>query len=377
VNIEATDLTDEVSPAVASGGRLVRQWTDLNHDFIPQGDPLNPLPNGELGPSTNRNFGNPVFALRHDPRFDSGWDVRAYNWETSVGIQHELLPRVSVTADYVRRWYGNFSVVDNSLVSPGDYDPYCIAAPVDARLPGGGGQRICGLYDITPSKVGLVSNVRTLASNFGNQYEHWQGGNLTMVARLQHGVLLQGGLNTGKTITDNCDIVSKHPELLGAGVPLQYCHQEQPLLTQAKFLASYTLPWQVQISGTFQTIPGNTTSSSVPTFGVAANYVATNTIVAPSLGRNLAAGPNATVTVNVITPGTLLSDRMNQLDLRVARTVSIGRTRIKGMIDAYNVLNGNAVLGWNNTYGLTGASWFVPTTINQGRLIKFAAQIDY
>jgi hypothetical protein len=82
VNIEATDLTDEVSPAVASGARLVRSWSDTvpcgnpagpasgNCDpayYIPQGDPLNPAPNGELGPSTNQNFGNPVFALHHDP----------------------------------------------------------------------------------------------------------------------------------------------------------------------------------------------------------------------------------------------------------------------------------------------------------------------
>ena len=98
VNIEATDLTDEVSPAVASGARLVRAWTDLNGDYMPDGNPLNPSPNGELGPSTNQNFGNPVFALRHDPKFDRGWNVRAYNWETSAGIQHELLPRVSINA---------------------------------------------------------------------------------------------------------------------------------------------------------------------------------------------------------------------------------------------------------------------------------------
>jgi hypothetical protein len=172
-------------------------------------------------------------------------------------------------------------------------------------------------------------------------------------------------------------VVTNHPELLGAGVTLQYCHQEQPLLTQAKFLASYSLPWQLQISGTFQTIPGITTSSTAPTFGVAANYVATNAVVRPSLGRNLAAGANATVTVNVITPGTLLSDRVNQLDVRLSHVFVAGRARIRGMVDVYNVLNGSPVLGWNNTYGLTGASWFVPTTINQGRLVKFGAQLTF
>ena len=34
-------------------------------------------------------------------------------------------------------------------------------APVDARLPGGGGNQICGLYDVTPTLFGQVNNVVT------------------------------------------------------------------------------------------------------------------------------------------------------------------------------------------------------------------------
>jgi uncharacterized protein (DUF736 family) len=36
---------------------------------------------------------------------------------------------------------------------------------------------------------------------------------------------------------------------------------------------------------------------------VQALYVATNAEIVPSLGRNLAAGPNGTVVVNVVEPG--------------------------------------------------------------------------
>ena len=41
-----------VSGAVAALGNDARRWTDVNGDFIPDGDPTNPLAQPELGPST-------------------------------------------------------------------------------------------------------------------------------------------------------------------------------------------------------------------------------------------------------------------------------------------------------------------------------------
>jgi hypothetical protein len=105
--------------------------------------------------------------------------------------------------------------------------------------------------------------------------------------------------------------------------------------------------------------------------------VATNAEIAPSLGRNLAAGATATTTVQLIPPGQVYGPRVNQVDLRVSRQFQAGRTRIKGLLDIYNVGNVNTVLVWNNTYGRDGAAWQRPTLIISGRIFKIGGQIDF
>jgi hypothetical protein len=367
--------TRGIEPADSATGTLTRAWVDSNGDFIPLGNPLNPLPNGELtGPSPNMNWGKPVVTTRFDPGWANGWNRRDYNWETSAGIQQELMSGVSLNASYFRRWYGNFPVINNTALAPSDYSPYCITGPLNSRLPGGGGQQICGLFDLQPAYVGLVNNVETLASNFGIQFEHWQGVDLTINARMRTGIILQGGVDTGKTVTDNCDVAGK------ISPPTLYlCHAEQPLLTQLKLAGSYTLPAQVQIAATLRSSSGIVPSGVAggADFGVQANYVATNAVIRPSLGRNLSSGPNGTVTVNLVQPGVMTLPRVDELDVRFARTFTIGRVRLKGLLDLDNILNANPILTENYTYGATGTSWLVPQSIMLGRLLTFGTQLDF
>ena len=89
-----------------------------------------------------------------------------------------------------------------------------------------------------------------------------------------------------------------------------YCHVAFGVLTQFRGLSSYIVPKaDVQLSATFQSKPGAL---------LAANYAVPNSAVAPSLGRNLS-GNAPNVTVNLVAPGTMYGDRINQLDLRVAK----------------------------------------------------------
>jgi hypothetical protein len=377
VQAVGVELTQAIDPVTTSGSLLTRTWVDANHDFIPQGDPLNPVANGELGPSPNNNFGKAVTTLNYDPAFAKGFDVRPYQWEFTAGIEHEIIPKVSVNAAYFRRIYGNFTVTDNLPVAASDYNPFCITAPKDSRLPGGGGQQICGLLDLNPSKLGQLNQVTTEASNYGKEIEHWQGLDLSVNMRLPKTILLQGGLSTGKTLTDNCAVINQVPEFgttnssisaITGALSVPYCHQETPFLTQVKLQGSYTLPWSVQVAATFQSLPGQQEL---------ATYVASNALIAPSLGRNLSAGATATASVNLIAPGTVFGPRVNQVDARFSRAFSYRALKVKGLVDLYNLTNNNVVLLWNNTYGTTGSSWLVPSQILGGRMLKLGAQVDF
>jgi hypothetical protein len=340
---------------------VTRPWTDPNGDFIIQGDPLNPAVNLELGASNNLAFGQPRVAQNFDQDYADGFGTRRFNWESSLSISQELMPRVALNAAYYRRWYGNFEVTDNLLVGPENYSSFCVTAPSDTRLPGGGAYPICGLRDVNPDRRGQTDALITSSSRFGDQIEHWNGLDVTIDARLAS-ARLQGGVSTGKTITDNCEILERLPEVGPLTVP--YCHAETPFLTQLKLGGSYTLPLDIQFSGTVQSFKSNAISAS-GTF--------TNAQIQPSLGRVLTSG--VTAAIQLIEPGTIYNPRYTQL--RFAKTFTFGRTRVKGMVDFYNALNDNTVLDVNSAYGTTGSSWLVPTQIPLARFIKLGMQIDF
>ena len=94
----------------------------------------------------------------------------------------------------------------------------------------------------------------------------------------------------------------------------------------------------------------------------------------PSLGRDLSAG---NVTVNLIAPTTLYSDRRNNIDLRIAKIIRYGRTRTQIGLDVYNLTNTDVVTGFNQTFSPTSTTWLTPTDIQPARYVKISAQFDF
>jgi hypothetical protein len=360
-----------------------RAWNDDNRNYVPDCTLLDPVANGECGPISATDFGKTRPGTRYDPDVLRGFGVRNYNWQFATGVQHELLPSVSLNVTYNRRAYGNFQVLDNQATTPEDFDPYCITAPVDARLPGGGANQICGLYDIKPAKFGQVNNLVTDAKHYGKIIDVYNGVDVTVNARLPRGATVQGGFSTGREQFDNCDVVGKidnpaanlptslsahlAPNLSGMASPsARFCNVAPLFLTQVKLLGVYPLPWWgLQTSATVQSIPGPE---------ITALYVAPNALIAPSLGRNLAAGVAGTASVQLIEPGTQFEKRLNQVDFRVSKFINMGGTRIQAIVDVYNLFNASSILGLNTRYG---PSWLRPTAILPARFLKFGLQMEF
>lgn len=388
-NTNPTLRMPQTTPVFGTPG-VRRAWTDANGNFIPDCDLLNPAAQdlrangGDLcGVISNVNFGQNVLTNSFDRRLLSGWGIRPSDWKLALSIQQQVGKRSSVDVTYIRRWFRGFTVADNLSLQPPDLTPFSILAPLDARLPGGGGYMVRGLYDVIPEKAGQVNNFIADSRAYGRWYQYFNGLDVTVQARVGDSLTFVGGTSTGQTVADNCAVRAGLPELattttgtsgFGAGLAgsavtpaSPYCHVAFGVLTQVRGLSSYVVPKiQVQLAAAFQSKPGPL---------LAANYAAPNSVVAPSLGRDLSANAPS-VTVNLIPPGSLRGDRIHQLDLRVAKALRYGGSRAVVGLDIYNVLNSNVVLTYNNTF-VPGGPWLQPLTVLTPRLFKITFELDW
>jgi hypothetical protein len=393
--------TQAVSPAVAVVSSTTRQWNDQlfaagdprNGNYVPDCDLNNLQLNGECGAVLNlSNFGQPNPATRWADAARQGWGVREFNYQTSVALQHELLPGFGFNVAYHRTDWRNQQAVVNNAVSPSDFTTFCVTAPTDSRLGTVSGSQVCGLYDVRPALAGVVNNERVRAQDIagrnGIPQEIYNGVDIALNARVGRGGTVMGGMAVGRTDFDYC-WQNSLPNVQQLGTPVglprtdSYCRIQSGwwdgVGSQIKLQAVYPLPHEFIISGTYKNLPG------IP---IQADFVVPNVAVVPSLGRDLSAcrgltGAACTATTTaMIVPvafnqGDVSSpkkdDRLNQVDLRLTRTFSIGRYRLQGGAELYNVFNSRPAQGIVTTYG---TSWLLPAAILGGRLFKFNVQID-
>jgi hypothetical protein len=229
------------------------------------------------------------------------------------------------------------------------------------------------------SKFGQTSNNITLADDIGDQYQKYNGVLFNVSARLGAGVQFQGGINSGKTVNDNCAVRAAVPELttvagvspaVNPGNP--YCHADPGFITKATALGSYTVPKiDVSIAGTFRSDQGGV---------LGATWNAPVALVSAALGRP-ANVVGTTVPISLVAPGQVWGDRVNAFDLRFAKILRFGRMRYNLGVDIINVTNSNAILTYNQNFNpavTTGSqAWLAPQSVLTPRFFKLGAQIDF
>ena len=396
VETTLSGLVSNINPFTTSVNSVRRSWNDNNTDFVLDCDLANFSENGECGPISDNNFGQlRPGATTYDDAITQGFGTRNYTWDMSTEVVHEITTGVSLTAGYYRNWAGNWRANDNVLVSPADFDPYCVTAPTDSRLPGGGGYEVCGLYDVNPAKFGQALTVVTDAEQFiggasgvtcveqrTSSGRSPSGGKncgtsdfigISIDTRFTNGAQFGGGFDTGVTKINSCFVIDSPQHLLNCDVEIPYRAHHN-----FKLFGSYPLPYDISVSGAFRSVAGKP---------IDADWRAPNDLIAPSLGRNLSACGTrtvctSTVAVPLIEPYSLFLDRRNLLDLRFSKAVNVGGARLSGNFDIYNVMNGNQILGINERFGPT---WLTPAAqqnsevdaILAGRLIHVGGTLEF
>ena len=361
---ETVGMTGDVNPMNAISTTDTVAWADLNGDFsIYNADGSVQI--NELGPTGNENFGTAEFDTTFDNDILEGWFKRGYTWETNISVQHELLPRVGVSALYYRRTTGNQQVTDNRAIDASSFDgPFCITAPTDDRLPNGGGYEVCDLFDIKPVFRGLEDNYVTFADTLGIDREDTRAGvELNVNARLPRGAFVSGGVSFANEYETSCDVID-NPE----GV--RFCDTDSGYRPDIKINGAYVLPLDVRVSGTYRGLAG-------PQIG--ATWRIPNATIAQALGRNLAACPargtcRSTKSVQIIEPGTEYISMRHAFDLRFSKMLRFDRYRVLVNADLYNAFNDNGIQSISTTYS---GSWLNATGVQAPRQFQLSAQFDF
>jgi hypothetical protein len=369
------------NPAVSLVTNITRGWTDSDNDKVADCDFLNPGVSGECLGWSNLNWGRQGTTTRVNPATQEGWGVRNWDWQFSAGIQQEVASRVSVDVSYSRRWWGNFFVTHNAALTAADWNEVTLTAPVDPRLPDGGGYPVSYLVRNGRQAFGATDSYYTTTSDFGDEQRYWHGVDVSFNARFADGLVLQGGTSTGRGVQDTCEV-----EIGRFGRPQRVvngqaaCNSTEPFLTQLRGLATYTVPKiDVLVSAIFRSSPNATAGGDVATNGAsrAANYLMTSAQFLQATGQTLVG--TTTSTVNLLLDGQVYGERVNNLDMRFAKIFRFRDMRANVGIDLYNLMNANTPTAYEAayTYGNVNNRWFNPTAVVNPRFMRLSVQFDF
>jgi len=336
------------------------------------------------------NFGRTNEGLeRVDPALLSGWNVRMNDWQWGINVQQQILPRVSLEFGYNRRWWDGPALTDNIVTDdeargPADYEAFTLTAPVDSRLPGGGGYAMTFYTQTLAAGPRAARNLVTQETKFGDVSDYWHGVDFTVNARLRNGLTLQIGAGTGRKVIDRCDSITKvdQPTLAPILAVLQQataCYSKEPWLTTMRGLATYTVPKiDVRLTTTIRSQPGDLRT---------ATWIVPNSVIQAALGR-LPFGQQLTGTTSLnlldLDERRLYHDqRRSQVDVRIAKILRFGTRRLDAGLDLGNLLNTNYATNFENTYQYSagnttrGGTWNNPTGVITPRFVRLNFTFDF
>jgi len=376
---QTINFADQFNPLVLTNAIL--SWTDLNRDDVAQGE----LGCAYLTAGCEINFAQMPQNFGVRALVSPNPDIkRVYNIETTLGVQHELLPGVQLNAGWFHRTFHNLPRQTNTLQSFSDYTLVNVVSPIDGS--------VVPIYNVSRTALTRVNNV---VATDDSQKEWYNGFEISFNARLPHGASLFGGTTSERMMWTLCNEESNPNNLL-------YCDSRNsgiPFRTQLKLSGSYPLPYGITASGSLQSIPGYLLGCNVAACNIPAPTALPNLTTPPGMGTVWSISPvsryaadckgpctpgalvipnmsAATLNVPLVAPGTEYAERLNQLDISLAKWFQVGKARLQGQLDIFQALNRGDVLSVRSlNYGTL--SYLQPSSVMQGRILRIATQLRW
>jgi hypothetical protein len=344
-----------------------------------------------------------------------GWGRRDYRWQSGIGIQQELLPRLSVEVTWNRRRTSNVTVTDRlgqgcdrfnakmdvqscnqmflDYTQP-DYHFYSYVAPKDPRLPGGGGYRVTGLNTGANAQSATGPQVQTFMEE---RRSTWHGIDTNFVWRGPGGLRLNGGTSSGYSSLNTCYAQLDGPDTRGReGDYRGGCDAVNPWNTRINGTVAFVIPWvDVLTSAVFQGFRGVARSAIVqdvhksqvtwePGSVSRLNDPCTGTVAVEGRGCFGVDRAAATQDINVLMPNELFGERIMLFDLKLAKNIRFAKRRMTVGVDVFNVFNSDAITGYQNNYILPENlapgeenTWGTPTSLVSPRFAQFSLQFNF
>jgi hypothetical protein len=354
-----------------------RNWFDrdlggatlaTNGDNIAQGN--------EIAASTNPRFGRAA-DLRADPGLE-----REYSWDYSIGLQHEILPRVSLTGAWYYTRNGNLWANRDAAFTLANFTRFDIANPClnDAKCGAVSSIATVPVFNLNPGVS--TGNIFTRSSDLDKRLYH--GFELSGQARLSGGTTIIAGFFTERTVSRTCD--RNNPNSLRFcdqfGEQFQELGATAPIPFRGEFKLSVSQPLPGGFNGSLSFLSYASAAPPAPATSFRPDFVAGTGAPIDYLGADFTVGATLPggvartipITVGLVSPGTLYFERWNQMDFAVKRPIKAGKYSFTPSFELYNVLNSNVVVNALQTYG---ATYLRPTGILAGRLMRMGVQFKF
>ncbi len=208
------------------------------------------------------------------------------------------------------------------------------------------------------------------SEDFGGETNMYQGFDVNVDARFRNGAFVKAGIAATARTFDNCNLLAAGLDAVsglgvgsGQGASVSQgteiypdgstaCHREYGYRPDFKTSGSYTLPWDIQLAGTYPVQPRHPERRRRPE---PERDVERHQRAGRVERRAYLDERRDSRTINLIREGSDYGKHnLNQLDIKLAKRFTIDRVRLRVDFDLYNVFNSSWPYTVTTTYSNCG-----------------------